>query len=63
MIFDCYSPVETKPVRGIWTEVHDKVVKKKQTQRVVINLADWAGERPNSRSSSLNGRSSSCTRS
>ncbi|MDA0172609.1 peptidoglycan-binding protein [Solirubrobacter taibaiensis] len=43
-IFDCYSPGKEKPVRGIWTEVHDKVLKKKQTERVVINLADWAGD-------------------
>jgi hypothetical protein len=42
-VFDCYSPSETKNVRGIWSEVRDKVSEKRQTQRVVINLQDWGG--------------------
>ncbi|PRY27992.1 hypothetical protein [Pseudosporangium ferrugineum] len=44
-VFDCYSPTRpTKNVRGIWGEVHDKVVERQQTQRVVVNLADWRGD-------------------
>jgi hypothetical protein len=42
-VFDCYSPDETKDVRGVWSVVEDKV-QKGQTQRVVINLHDWGGE-------------------
>lgn len=42
-IFDCYSPGATKAVRGIWSEVDNKV-KKGQTQRVVLNLTDWTGD-------------------
>jgi hypothetical protein len=43
-VFDCYSPSASKPVRGIWSEVEEKVLDKGQTQRVVINLADWPGD-------------------
>lgn len=44
-VFDCYSPTRpTKSVRGIWGEVQEKVVERKQTQRVVVNLADWRGD-------------------
>lgn len=42
-VFDCYSPAPSKPVRGIWTEV-DKKVRKGQSQRIVLNLADWQGD-------------------
>lgn len=42
-VFDCYSPTPAKPARGVWTEVEDKV-KKGQTQRVVVDLAGWAGD-------------------
>jgi hypothetical protein len=41
-VFDCYAPTPLKPVRGIWSEVAKKV-DKGQTQRVVLNLADWRG--------------------
>jgi Contact-dependent growth inhibition CdiA C-terminal domain len=43
-VFDCYSPGARKPVRGIWSEVGEKVLDREQTQRVVVNLADWAGD-------------------
>lgn len=42
-VFDCYAPGPSKPVRGIWAEVRDKVVDK-QTQRVILNLHDWRGD-------------------
>jgi hypothetical protein len=43
-VFDCYSPTKpTKKVRGIWTEVKEKV-DDGQTQRVVVNLQDWRGD-------------------
>jgi hypothetical protein len=43
-VFDCYSPSPVKSVRGAWSEVKVKVVARRQTQRVVINLADWPGD-------------------
>ncbi|MDR6371412.1 hypothetical protein J2795_002801 [Chryseobacterium bernardetii] len=43
-IFDCYSPTsKDKAVRGIWTEVKEKIIKQ-QTKRVVINLKIWEGD-------------------
>ncbi|WP_438871437.1 hypothetical protein [Paractinoplanes lichenicola] len=42
-VFDCYSPDDGKPVRGIWSEASDKV-EDGQTQRVIVNLADWSGD-------------------
>ena len=43
-VFDCYAPYnKSKPVRGIWSEVRDKVLKD-QTKRVVINLKNWEGD-------------------
>ena len=43
-IFDCYSPTsKDKAVRGIWTEVKEKIIKQ-QTRRVVINLKIWEGD-------------------
>ncbi len=42
-VFDCYAPDETKPVRGVWTEVSTKV-QRGQSQRVVLNLRDWRGD-------------------
>lgn len=43
-IFDCYSPYNSnKAVRGIWTEIADKV-KKDQTNRIVLNLKNWNGD-------------------
>ncbi|MFI6073771.1 hypothetical protein ACIA5C_19565 [Actinoplanes sp. NPDC051343] len=43
-VFDCYSPSAAKSVRGIWSEVDDKVRERTQTQRVVINMEDWTGD-------------------
>ncbi|THF73969.1 hypothetical protein E6C55_27090 [Cohnella fermenti] len=43
-IFDCYSPSANKSVRGIWSEVQEKVVVKNQTKNVVINLKQWSGD-------------------
>lgn len=44
-VFDCYSPtLPTKSPRGIWGEVEEKVVERRQTQRVVVNLEDWRGD-------------------
>ena len=42
-VFDCYAPDETKPVRGVWSEVSTKV-RRGQSQRVVLNLRDWHGD-------------------
>ncbi|WP_445456344.1 CdiA C-terminal domain-containing protein [Flavobacterium sp. HNIBRBA15423] len=43
-VFDCYAPFnKNKPVRGVWSEVQDKVLKD-QTKRVVINLKNWEGD-------------------
>lgn len=42
-VFDCYSPTAGKAVRGVWTEVSQKVARQ-QTQRVVLNLCDWRGD-------------------
>ena len=43
-VFDCYSPTKpTKPTRGIWWEVENKVLEE-QTQRAVVNLEDWRGD-------------------
>jgi hypothetical protein len=41
-IFDCYSPSPAKSVRGVWSEIRNKI-EDLQTKRVVINLADWEG--------------------
>ncbi|WP_413375561.1 WXG100 family type VII secretion target [Paenibacillus taichungensis] len=43
-IFDCYAPTENKGIRGIWSEVQEKVVIKQQTKNVVINLTKWSGD-------------------
>ncbi len=44
-VFDCYSPTKSdKSVRGVWSEVEDKVVERQQTQRVVVNLERWRGD-------------------
>jgi len=44
-VFDAFSPTKpTKSVRNIWTEIEDKVVERRQTQRAVINLEDWRGD-------------------
>ncbi|MEV7230301.1 hypothetical protein AB0M79_25275 [Polymorphospora sp. NPDC051019] len=42
-VFDCYSPKPTKPPRGVWSEVRDKI-DSRQTQRVVLNLENWRGD-------------------
>ncbi|MFG2047333.1 hypothetical protein ACGFIW_07890 [Micromonospora sp. NPDC048935] len=42
-VFDCYAPTPGKAVRGVWTEVSQKVARQ-QTQRVVLNLQDWRGD-------------------
>ncbi|WP_230417210.1 CdiA C-terminal domain-containing protein [Micromonospora tarapacensis] len=42
-VFDCYAPTPGKAVRGVWTEVAEKVARQ-QTQRVVLNLQDWRGD-------------------
>jgi hypothetical protein len=42
-IFDCYSPDTNTSVRNIWSTVEDKVVKKSQTRRIVLNLDRWTG--------------------
>ncbi|WP_239147292.1 CdiA C-terminal domain-containing protein [Paractinoplanes tereljensis] len=44
-VFDCYSPTKPdKNVRGIHSQVKEKVVLLRQTQRAVVNLADWSGD-------------------
>ncbi|MEV4706552.1 hypothetical protein [Actinoplanes sp. NPDC049316] len=44
-VFDCYSPTNVaKSPRGVWSGVSDKVVKLKQTQRMVVDLENWQGD-------------------
>ena len=43
-IFDCYSPAGNTSVRNIGSTIEEKVIKKGQTKRVVLNLDDWNGE-------------------
>lgn len=42
-IFDCYSPSKATKVRSISSTIEEKVIIKKQTNRVVLNLNDWNG--------------------
>ncbi|MBE1485381.1 CdiA C-terminal domain-containing protein [Plantactinospora soyae] len=42
-VFDCYAPTSSKPVRGVWKAVSEKV-DRGQTQRVALNLEDWRGD-------------------
>jgi hypothetical protein len=41
---DNYAPKRETIPRNIWSEVRDKVVDKKQAQRIVLNLDDWGGD-------------------
>jgi hypothetical protein len=41
-VFDCYSPGPTIAVRNVKTNVMEKV-RLGQTERVVVNIADWGG--------------------
>lgn len=43
-LFDCYSPEKNTKVRNIYSNIEGKVTKKKQANRVILNLDDWAGE-------------------
>ena len=43
-IFDCYSPEKETKVRSIYSNIEEKVIRKKQTKRVILNLDDWAGK-------------------
>lgn len=44
-IFDCYSPYNlNKSVRGIWDEISQKVITKKQTERIFLHLKNWEGK-------------------
>ncbi|MEV0610298.1 hypothetical protein AB0I61_28420 [Polymorphospora rubra] len=42
-VFDCYAPEAETSVRGVWTAAGKKVIRG-QSQRVVLNLADWGGK-------------------
>ena len=42
-VFDCYSPEAGTTTRSIWSAARKKA-RKDQTQRVVLNLADWDGD-------------------
>ncbi|WBB70727.1 hypothetical protein [Micromonospora sp. WMMD812] len=42
-VFDCYSPTPSRPVRGVWSGIADKI-DSGQTERVVLNLKDWRGD-------------------
>jgi hypothetical protein len=42
-VFDCYCPQTQTSARNVWTETKKKITKL-QTQRVVVNLADWGGD-------------------
>ena len=39
-IFENYAPTTSAEIRGIWVTVKNKVMRKKQTRRVIINLDD-----------------------
>lgn len=43
-IFDCYAPAENTKPRNIASTIEEKVIKKGQTERVVLNLNDWKGD-------------------
>lgn len=43
-IFDCYSPAKNTKARNIASTIEEKVIKKGQTKRVVLNLNDWSGD-------------------
>ncbi|MBF7089946.1 hypothetical protein IUY40_00075 [Flavobacterium sp. ALJ2] len=44
-IFDCYSPYNpNKSVSGIWDEISQKVIIKKQTERIFLHLKNWEGK-------------------
>ena len=43
-IFDCYAPAGNTKVRNVASTIEEKVVKKGQANRVVLNLDDWLGD-------------------
>ena len=43
-IFDCYSPAENTKIRNVASTIEEKVIKKGQAERVVLNLDDWKGD-------------------
>lgn len=43
-IFDCYAPAGNTKVRNVANTIEEKVVKKGQANRVVLNLDDWLGD-------------------
>ena len=43
-IFDCYSPAENTKIRNVASTIEEKVIKKGQTERVVLDLDDWKGD-------------------
>ena len=43
-VFDCYSPAENTKIRNVASTIEEKVVKKGQANRVVLNLEDWTGD-------------------
>ncbi|MCM3703368.1 hypothetical protein [Paenibacillus macerans] len=42
-LFDCYSPAEKTSARSIGSTIEEKVITKKQADRVILNLSDWKG--------------------
>lgn len=43
-IFDCYSPAEKTKIRNVAGTIEEKVIKKGQADRVVLNINDWKGD-------------------
>ena len=43
-IFDCYSPAKNTKIRNVASTIEEKVIKKGQTERVVLDLDDWKGD-------------------
>lgn len=43
-IFDCYAPAGNTKIRNVASTIEEKVVKKGQANRVVLNLDDWWGD-------------------
>lgn len=42
-LFDCYAPAENTSARSIGSTIKEKVIDKKQADRIVLNLSDWKG--------------------
>lgn len=44
IVLKCPAPAENTKPRNIASTIEEKVIKKGQTERVVLNLNDWKGD-------------------